>query len=304
MRNKRLFMTLAALVTAGAVSSLAAQEVIVPTYRGDATVVGIPSKIVALDIAAVDTLDALGVELGGVPDKLYVDYLEDVAAKAQSVGTLFEPNFEAIALMGPDLIVAGGRSSDQYEPLLDIAPTIDMTIWGDDHVAQSLQRLKSFGEITGKTAEAAAVKAAFDAKLATAQAAVTGKGSALIVLTNGPKISVYGEGSRFGWLHSAVGLPENVQNVDAQTHGEAISFEFIAEANPDWLIVIDRAAAIGQDNQSAKATLDNALVAQTTAWSKGQVIYLKSANVYVAGGGIQSMMYTLDDLIAGFGPGA
>ena len=51
-------------------------------------------------------------------------------------------------------------------------------------------------------------------------------------------------------------------------------------------------------------TLDNALVAGTTAWEKGQVIYLNSANVYVAGGGYQSMMDAMDTLLAGFSGGA
>ncbi|MBO9409609.1 siderophore ABC transporter substrate-binding protein [Shimia sp. R9_1] len=276
-------------------------DVTIPTYRGDATVEQSPSKIVALDIAAVDTLNALDVPLAGVPANLYVSYLGEVSEHAKPVGTLFEPDFEAIAIMAPDLIVAGGRSSKQFEALSEIAPTLDMTIWGDDHVETALARLRGYGEIMDKKAEATALESAFSDKLAEAKAAIKGKGNALIVLTNGPKISVYGKGSRFGWLHSALELPETVEGVDAQTHGEAVSFEFIAKANPDWMIVVDRAAAIGQENQSAKTTLDNALVAQTAAWSKNQVIYLNAADVYIAGGGIQSVLRTLDEIVQGFG---
>ena len=66
------------------------------------------------------------------------------------------------------------------------------------------------------------------------------------------------------------------------------------------MIIVDRAAAIGQENQSAKTTLDNALVAQTTAWQNDQVIYLNAADVYISGGGIQSVMRTLDDVMRGF----
>ena len=36
----------------------------------------------------------------------------------------------------------------------------------------------------------------------------------------------------------------------------------------EWLFVIDRSAAIGEDSIGAKAVLDNKLVAQTTAWRK------------------------------------
>ena len=39
-------------------------------------------------------------------------------------------------------------------------------------------------------------------------------------------------------------------------HGDAISHEFIAEVNPDWLFILDRGAAIGADQPSAAATLE------------------------------------------------
>ena len=281
-----------------------AETVSIDTYAGEVSVAANPQTIAVLDIAAIDTLNALGVPIAGIPSPQYVDYLADVTANATIVGSLFEPDFEGLAIMNPDLIVAGGRSSDQVEPLSEIAPTIDMTIWGDNHVEQVLSRLDSFGKLTGKETEAAALTEAFNARMADAQAAVAGKGNALVVLTNGGKVSAYGAGSRFGWLHRALHLPEAVEGVDEQTHGEAISFEFIAEANPDWLIVIDRSAAIGEAGDAAATTLDNPLVAGTTAWSNDQVIYLNSANVYIAGGGYQAMMDTFDALIAGFGGGA
>ena len=76
------------------------------------------------------------------------------------------------------------------------------------------------------------------------------------------------------------------------------SFEFIREANPDILLVIDRMAAIGQESEGARATLDNALVHETTAWKTGQVVHLSAAPIYIAGGGIQSMTRTLDEINA------
>lgn len=278
-----------------------ADTIEVETAAGPTDVEANPQTIVALDIAAIDTLDALGVTVTGIPAPHYVGYLDHVAADATIVGSLFEPDFEALANLAPDLIVAGGRSSTQVEPLSEIAPTIDMTIWGDNHVDQVLARLAAYGAITGTEAKAAELEATFNAKLDAAKAAIAGRGNGLIVLANGPKISAYGAGSRFGWLHAALGLPEAVEGVDAQTHGEAISFEFIAEANPDWLLVVDRGAAIGAEGENAAQTLDNALVAGTTAAQNGQVIYLNSANIYISGGGIQSMTATLDDIIAAFG---
>ncbi len=290
----------AAVALACMAAPVFAEDVTIATAAGEVTLAANPTKIAVLDIAAVDTLDALGVEVAAIPTPVYVDYLDDVAATTASAGSLFEPDFEGLVKLNPDVIVAGGRSSSQIEPLSEVTTTIDMTVWGDDHIAQVLSRLNALGTLAGKEAEAAALEAAFTAKLADVQAAVAGQGNGLVIMTNGPKVSAYGAGSRFGWLHVATGLPEAVEGVDAQTHGEAISFEFIAEANPDWLIVVDRASAIGQEGDAASATLNNPLVAGTTAWVKGQVIYLDSASVYIAGGGYQAMMRTMDDLIASF----
>ena len=84
------------------------------------------------------------------------------------------------------------------------------------------------------------------------------------------------------------------------SHGDAISFEFIAQTNPDWLFVIDRGAAIGAEGQSAKETLDNPLVAETTAAQKDQIVYLNAGDAYIAGGGYQALMEMLDQVDTAF----
>lgn len=296
-------LTLARRVAVLAALTLAApafaEDVTIATARGDVALAATPEKVAVLDIAAIDTLHALGVPSAGVPDKLYVDYLGDVAAQAQVVGTLFEPDLEALATLAPDLIIAGGRSSTQVEALAPVAPTIDMTIW-EDVVGQGRDRIAAYGRLFGKEDKAAELTAALDAKIAQAKAAVEGKGRGLILMTNGPKISAYGKGSRFGWLHDTLGLPEAHENLNPETHGDAVSFEFVAEVNPDWILVIDRSAAIGEPG-SAMATLDNPLVMGTTAWQKGQIVLLSSTPVYIAGGGYTSLMTTLDEMLAAFG---
>ncbi|NKX36673.1 iron ABC transporter substrate-binding protein, partial [Rhodobacteraceae bacterium R_SAG4] len=62
-----------------AVPAFAAETVSVDTYRGAVDVPANPEKIAVIDIAAVDTLSALGVDVSGAPQNLYVDYLQSVA---------------------------------------------------------------------------------------------------------------------------------------------------------------------------------------------------------------------------------
>ena len=72
--------------------------------------------------------------------------------------------------------------------------------------------------------------------------------------------------------------------------------ELLLKLNPDWLFVIDRDGAIGaKDAQPAADVLDNALVRKTSAWQKGQVAYLDSSSVYIAGG-IQTYSQLMDDV--------
>lgn len=276
-----------------------AETVTVKTYQGDVEVPATPATIAVYDVSALDTLDALGVKADGVLSPHYVSYLDGAVEGATPVGSFFEPDFEALAALNADLVIAGGRSSTHVEAFIKIAPTIDMTIW-EDTVGQGLERLDAYGKIFGKEAKAEELADAFNAKLDETKALLDGKGKALILMTNGPKVSAYGASGRFGWLHTNLDLQEAAKDVEQSTHGEAASFEFIKDTNPDILIVIDRLAAIGQDGESAKKTLDNPLVHETNAWKNGQVVYLSSAPLYIAGGGIQSMNIILDDIQATF----
>jgi iron complex transport system substrate-binding protein len=106
-----------------------------------------------------------------------------------------------------------------------------------------------------------------------------------VVLTNAGEVTAYGAGSRFGWIHDSLGVQPAVADLEAATHGDAVSFEFILEANPDWLFVIDRDAATGQPG-AAEQVLDNELVAQTSAWQQDQVVYIDPIRFYVINGGL------------------
>lgn len=295
-------MRLAALAGAFALvaaSTLAARsgEVEIATARGPVTLAASPARVAAYDAAAIDTLLALGVTPVGVPEKLYDPDLAAAEQGATPVGTLFEPDLEALSALAPDLIVVGGRSAPKFDAVAQLAPTIDMTI-SPDVAGDAKARLAAYGTLFGREAKAAELAAALDAQIAAAQAAAKGKGNALIVLTNGPKISAYGRGSRFGWLHDVIGLPEARPGLAPETHGDAISFEFIAEVNPDWLIVVDRGAAVGAEGASARETLDNPLVNGTKAAKAGHIVYLDASKLYISGGGYTALSRTLAQMTA------
>lgn len=284
------FYTLSLVVSLFATCVQAAE---IRTARGPVDIPARPERVAVFDLAALDTLDSLGIKPAGVPEKLYLAQLEKLKSGAQAVGNIFEPDLEALSALAPDLIVLGGRSSPKLDSTTRVATSIDMTMNGDDLVDQAKQRLADYGALFGKQAEAGAIATELDGVIEATRASVAGKGNGLIIMTNGPKVTAYGAGSRFGWVHATLALPPAVPDMEVATHGEAISFEFIRKANPDWLLVVDRAAAIGSGEQGARATLDNELMAGTTAWKKGQVVYLPAADFYIAAGGIQATQRVL-----------
>ena len=277
-----------------------AQATEVQTARGTVSIGETPQRVAVFDMAALDTLASIGVKPAGVPEKLYLDELEPLKQGAEIVGNIFEPDLEALSSLSPDLIILGGRSSTKVDQTAAVATTIDMTMLGDDLLAQAKERLATYGVLFEKQAEAREVAANLDEHVRAAQEAVKGKGKGLIIMTNGPKVTAYGPGSRFGWVHATLNLESAVPDIKSANHGEAVSFEFISKANPDWLLVLDRASAIGSGEQGAKATLDNELVAQTTAWKKGQVVYLPAAEFYIAAGGVPSTVKVLKTITDAF----
>lgn len=293
----RMIAMLAALALPAPAS---AETIEIQTAQGMVRVQAKPSRVAVFDMAALDTLDLLGVKAAGIPDRVFLPELKSAAAGGEVVGTLFEPNLEALSALDPDLIILGGRSSPKAKFTSRIAPTIDMTIDGQELVRDAEARLQAYGRLFGREQTAEQEKQKFNAAIVAARDAAKGKGRALIVMTNGPKISAFGLGSRFGWIHSTLQIEPAVTTMAPSIHGEAVSFEFVRKADPDWLIVVDRAMAIGAGDNQARATLDNELVRDTRAWKSGRVIYLPSADLYIAGGGIQAMTRVLAALTRGF----
>lgn len=295
-----MFKKLLTGVICSALVALSAQsvanEITIPTARGDVAVKANPSPIAVFDTGSLDTMQALGIKVDGAPDaEKILPYLKPTFDAAKDVGTLFEPNMEALYALKPELIIVGTRSAKKFNDVSKIAQTIDLTDNGDKLIESSLQRILSLGKLFNKQAEAEKLHNEIQTLFTETQDAVKGKGNGLIVLVNGGKISAFGSGYRLSWIHNSLGIPMADESLKAAGHGQPISFELIQKLNPDWLFVLDRLASIGEEGKSAQEVLDNALVHQTTAWKKGQIVYLSSAS-YLAPGGVEQVKTDLTNI--------
>ena len=198
----------------------------------------------------------------------------------------------------PDLIIVGGRTSKQLEAMSEIAPAIDLTVWGNDYLKQFYKATETLASIVDKEHEAAEKLAQIKHKVSQVNAAAQGAGNALFILTTGGKISAYGPGSRFGWLHEELGVEAAVENIKEATHGEPVSFEFLQEIDPDWLFVLDRDAAIGRATGAAEALLDNELVHNMKAHKNQQIVYLDGVSWYLVASGITAVDTAVSQVLA------
>ncbi|HRM76632.1 MAG TPA: ABC transporter substrate-binding protein, partial [Paracoccus sp. (in: a-proteobacteria)] len=246
----------AALSLALAAPALA-EPMTIKHSQGETQLDAAPAQVLILDINALDIADAMGAIPAGVLNSNLPDYLQKYATGTPAVGSIFEPDYEAIAASGADLMVVGTRSAATYPEMSKILPTVDLSL-GDDLFASVDRNIATLGQIFGKPDRAAEMIAELDAKVAHLNKVAPHSGTALILVTNGGKLGAYGPGSRVGWIHSKLGFAPVEDNIDDRFHGgDVISYEYILEKNPDWIFVIDRDAGVGEAGDGARAMLDN-----------------------------------------------
>ncbi|WP_281863823.1 siderophore ABC transporter substrate-binding protein [Planomicrobium okeanokoites] len=288
--------------TAAADTKEASTETVTVNHElGETTFDKNPEKVVVFDFGILDSMDKLGIEaVAGVPQANIPSYLEKFAdaEKYENVGTLKEADFEAIHAMKPDLIIISGRQAAMYEEFTDIAPTIHLGVDTTKYMESFESNMNTLGEIFGKEDEVKEELAAIETQIEDVKASATDE-KALIVLANEGKVSAYGAASRFGIIHDVFGVKQADEGIEASTHGQSISFEYILETNPDMMFVVDRNAAVGAD-ASAKDSLENELVQKTTAYKEDKIIYLDPDYWYLSGGGLQSVSEMVKEIQSAF----
>ncbi len=251
-----------------------------------------PETIVVMDWSAIRTLTDLGVEIDGVPaavGTLPAD-LATIAESAASTGTLFEPDYEAISALQPDLIIVGSRSGtpEVVAEMEKISPAvIDMSVRYDeaqDQMPQFRLRVEQMASIFGLDAEAAERLDAIDAAVAEAAAAAEASGTtAMFVQVSGGTVGAYGPGSRFGILFDELGFSPTDAPLDEEgSHGQEISQEFFVQYNPGVIFVLDRSKTIGEEADPALDVLSNGLVDTTDAATNDRIIEVDGFSWYIA----------------------
>lgn len=258
---------------------------------GETVVKKNPEKIVVFDFGILDSLDKLGIEVTALPQASVPEYLSKYkdGSKYKNVGSLKEPDFEKIAEIEPDLIIISTRQMELFDEFKKLGPTIFMGVDVTNYMESFKDNMKKLGQIFGKEDEMEKeLKSIEDRVAALKKRAEESDGKALVILANEGNISAYGPGSRFGLIHDEFGLTPADEKIEASTHGQNVSPEYIADVNPDFLFVIDRGAVVG-GQASAEQIVETTLVKNTNAYKNDKIIYLDANYWYLSGGGLISV---------------
>ncbi|PRR91977.1 MULTISPECIES: siderophore ABC transporter substrate-binding protein [unclassified Bacillus (in: firmicutes)] len=260
-----------------------------------------PKKVVVFDMGSLDTLDKLGVNVTALPKQVVPKYLSKYEDdKYENVGGLKEPNFEKIAEIKPDLIIIQSRQSDAFDEFSKLAPTILMDVDTANYMESFKKNATTLGEIFDKEDEVKKELAAIDQKVdALKKQAKELKQNGLMIMANDSKMTAFGAKSRYGLIHDVFGITPADQKLEpSDKHGQSISYEYMVKTNPDYLFVIDRGAAIGEET-SAKQLVENDYVKSVKAIKNKHVVYLNSDMWYLSGGGLESLTAMIDEVKQG-----
>lgn len=282
-------------------SSSAASQVTVQTANGEVKVPTNPKKIVTLDLGAADTIRALGKEsnIVGMPKKTLPAYLKNLPSSIKNVGSMKEPNMEAIAALKPDLIIASGRTAQYVKKLKEIAPTVLFQTDNKDYWGSTKKNILSLASIFGEdgTKKAKSELATLDKEIQTVVAAnEKSNKNALAMMLNEGAISAFGAKSRFAFLYSTLKFKPTDAKIKESRHGQEVSFESIKQINPDIIFVLNRTLAIGGDNSANKDLLNNSLIQETNAAKNKTIVNLTSDLWYLSGGGLESTKLMIEDV--------
>ncbi|MCC5438594.1 siderophore ABC transporter substrate-binding protein [Clostridium botulinum] len=265
---------------------------------GEATLKKNPKKVVVFDYGTLDSLDKMRIEIKGLPKSNIPSYLSKYKDdKYVDVGTLFEPNFEKLNEIKPDVIFISARQSKVYEELNKIAPTIQLNTENGKYMESVKSNLEKLGKVFDKEdfVRDEIKKLDDSVKDINKKASEDGK-KALVILANDGALSAYGKGSRFGIIHEELGFPLSDEHIDTAVHGQKISFEYVVEKNPDYIFVVDRGAVVQGGHKSVNKILENDLIKTTKAYKNNKIISLNPELWYISSGGIVSTTEMLKEI--------
>lgn len=267
--------------------SASATSVTIEDNNGSHTI-DLPLKsVVATDNRTFQTLSDWGIKLSaGAVALMPTTNAYKTDTSIIDLGSHNEPNLEAVVAVAPDVIVNGQRFTQYAEDFAKLAPKAAVIALdprdGEPFDSELKRQITVLGEVFSKQTEAKKLTDDFDAAVARAKKAYKADDTVMAVITSGGNInySAPTTGRTLGPVYDMLGLTPALEVEDASTDhkGDDISVEAIAASNPDWILVMDRDAAVSSTNADYKEA--NSLIASSEALKNvsavkdGKIVYM------------------------------
>ncbi|WP_448721077.1 ABC transporter substrate-binding protein [Microbacterium natoriense] len=254
--------------------------------RGTTAVSDDPQRVVTLEPLELDTAVAVGIvpvgaavasNVTGAPEYLDADGVE-------AVGTVPEPDLEAIAALKPDLILGTeARHSELYDQLAAIAPTVFIATQADPWRDNALL----IGDALNRKGEVAELLSAVDDRCASLadEYGVDGETAQLIRPRDETTLSLYGPVSFSGSLLECAGFTIPEQNWADGLQAD-ISPENVLSAKADHVFIT--VADVDDESEIPAAVSQNADAFPS--------VTLVDTSYWVSGVGPKGAQAVLDDI--------
>ena len=220
-----------------------------------------PKRIAILDLASLDIIDSLGVgeRVVGMASTS-IDYLKKYSdnTSIKSLGTIKEADFEAVMECEPDIIFIGGRLSNSYDKLSEIAPVVYLSTDTEIGLVESVSKnAKTIASIFGLESEVDSKLANFTERINNLKNFAQSK-TALVGMTTSGSFNLLGNDGRCSIIGREIGFNNLTAASSTSTHGNESSFETVVSQNPDYIFVMDRDSAIATSGaKTAKEIMEN-----------------------------------------------
>lgn len=282
-------------------------QIMVKHELGTTSIAYHPQRAAVLDMNEADFLDQLSIPIAGMPKDYVPHFLQKYKddQKVQDLGAIVQPNMERIYTLKPDIILMTPLQANQYQALSKIAPTVHYDINFNNSQQHHIEAIKAhlitLGQIFNQQQLATQKVDALDAKVAEVRKITANRPEkALVVLHNNGAFSNFGVQSRYGFVFNAFGVKPASTVVDTSLHGQPISSEFIKQADPDILYIVDRTAVMEHRPTIDAERMSNPLLRQTKAWKNGKVVFVDADAWYITAASPTSMHILIDDVIKGY----
>ena len=284
-----------------------ATPIVVKHELGTTSIAYHPQRAAVMDMNEADFLDQLSIPIAGMPKDYVPHFLQKYKddQQVQDLGAIVQPNMERIYTLKPDIILMTPLQANQYQALSKIAPTVHYDINFNNSQQHHIEAIKAhlitLGQIFNQQQLATQKVDALDAKLAEVRKITANRPEkALVVLHNNGAFSNFGVQSRYGFVFNAFGVKPASTVVDTSLHGQPISSEFIKQADPDILYIVDRTAVMEHRPTIDAERMSNPLLRQTKAWKNGKVVFVDADAWYITAASPTSMHILIDDVIKGY----